>query len=436
MKKILSLILVLVLCLGFTAVQATTDASTLDPTGVELNILICTQVQNDDLANTYLQKFADEHGIKLNIELAASTGYTDMLSLAMAEDVQGYDLVMVNSNHWGTLIDAGWIMPLDDFIHAEAEAGTDWYKGIMTAALDACVIDGQRWSVAYSAGVGILMYNKTMLEEAGIAEIPTTIDEVLATAAKVNDPANGKYGLSFRGGMERGIALPWLINWLYEGGTWYPENADNFAIFNTDAALKATQQLVDMYNYAPEGIHSYAWQEAMTAMQQGMAAMWVDAATLAVNLLDPGQTNLYEQFGFAALDGVSSWGDGWCFSIGSGTEHPEWCWELIKVATSYDTALDQIMRGTAISCYRSDVYANEEIYTVLPEDLCDAVEKSASMANIVYWPLISQSVEIATEMKNTLYAALTGQITPEAACEEMQATTIDILERDGVAYQK
>ena len=224
MKKILSLILVLVLCLGFTAVQATTDASTLDPTGVELNILICTQVQNDDLANTYLQKFADEHGIKLNIELAASTGYTDMLSLAMAEDVQGYDLVIVNSNHWGTLIDAGWIMPLDDFIHAEAEAGTDWYKGIMTAALDACVIDGQRWSVAYSAGVGILMYNKTMMEEAGIAEI-TTIDEVWRRA-KVNDPA-GNWPV-IQGGMEYGITIPGSSTGCMSG-TWYPENADNFA---------------------------------------------------------------------------------------------------------------------------------------------------------------------------------------------------------------
>ena len=436
MKKLLSLALVMLMALSLVGAQAATDASTLDPEGVVIDILICTQLQNDDLANTYLQKFADEHGITINVELAASTGYGDILNLAMAEDVQGYDLVMVNCNNWGTLIDANWIIPLDDYINAEAEANTEWYQGIMTSALDACVLNGQRYSIAYSAGCGILMYNKAMFEEAGITEIPATMDEVLETAAKLNDPENGRYGLAFRGGMERGVSIPWVINWLYEGGNWYPEDADNYAVFNTDAAVKAAEQLVKMYDYAPEGIHAYAYQEAMTAMQQGMCAMFVDAATLAVNLLDPNQTELYDQFGFAALDGVYSWGDGWAFSIGSRSEHPDWCWELIKCATSYDTALNQILNGTAISCYRNDVYENEEIYNRLPADLCDAVQKSADMANIVYWPLISQSTEIINELKQCLYSAIQGEITPAAAMEEMQAITIDILDRDGVEYQK
>ena len=436
MKKLVSLILALVLCLSAVSAFAATDASTLDPTGVKINILICTQNQNDDLCQTYLQKFADDHGIEINYELAASTGYGDLMNLALVEDVQGYDLVMCNVNHWGTLIDAGWIMPLDSYIQAEADANTDWYKGIMSAALDACVLDGQRWSIAYSAGVGILMYNKTMLAEAGIIELPKTMAEVLEVAAKINNPAEGKYGIAFRGGMERGVALPWDINWLYEGGTWYPEEGDNYAIFNTEAAKTALEQLVEMYDYAPEGIGSYAWQEAMAAMQQGRAAMLVDAVTLAVNLLDPAQTELYDQFGFAALDGKYSWGDGWCFSIASRTPYADWCWELIKCATSYDTALNQIMTGKAVSCYRSDVYENEEIYKVLPQDLCEAVNKSASMASIVYWPLISQASEITNEIKNEAYKAIHGEQTVEEALANLQATTYEILDRDGVEYTK
>ena len=319
MKKLLSLVLVLMLALSAVGAFAATDATTLDPKDVVVDILICTQNQNDDLANTYFQKFADEMGITINVELAASTGYGDMLNLAMAEADQGYDLIMVNCNHWGTLIDAGWVLPLDDYIEAEKAANTDWYNGIMTAALDACVMDGQRYSIAYSAGVGIMMYNKAMFEAAGITEVPTTMDEVLEIAPLLNKPEEGQYALAFRGGMERGVALPWVINWLYEGGTWYPEDADNFAVFNTEAAKKAADQLVEMYKYAPEGIHSYAYQEAMTAMQQGMTAIFVDAATIAVNLLDPAQTELTDQFGFTALDGTYSWGDGWCFSIASRT---------------------------------------------------------------------------------------------------------------------
>ena len=255
MKKLLSLVLAMLMCLSATGALAATDASTLDPEGVVIDILICTQLQNDDLANTYLQQFADEHGITINVELAASTGYGDILNLAMAEEVQGYDLVMVNCNNWGTLIDAGWIIPLDDYINAEKEANTEWYQGIMTSALDACVLNGQRYSIAYSAGAGILMYNKSMFEEAGITEIPTTMDEVLEAAAQLTDPEKGQYGLAFRGGMERGVAIPWVINWLYEGGTWYPEDADNYAVFNTDAAVKAAEQLVEMYDYALSLIH-------------------------------------------------------------------------------------------------------------------------------------------------------------------------------------
>ncbi len=72
MKKLLSLALVMLMALSLVGAQAATDASTLDPEGVVIDILICTQLQNDDLANTYLQKFADEHGIAINVELAAS----------------------------------------------------------------------------------------------------------------------------------------------------------------------------------------------------------------------------------------------------------------------------------------------------------------------------------------------------------------------------
>ncbi len=155
----------------------------------------------------------------------------------------------------------------------------------MTSALDACVRDGQRWSIAYSAGVGILMYNKTMLADAGITEIPKTMDEVLEVAAKVNDPANGKYGLSFRGGQERGISLPWLVNWLYEAATGIRGRGQHRHL-DTDAGQGPLEQLVNMYDYAPEGIDSYAYQEAWKGHAQGYAAMFVDAATLAVNLLD------------------------------------------------------------------------------------------------------------------------------------------------------
>ena len=90
MKKVLCLLLTLVLCLGSIQAFAATDASTLDPTGVTINILICTQNQNDDLCKTYLQKFADDHGITINYELAASTGYADLMNLALAEEKQGY----------------------------------------------------------------------------------------------------------------------------------------------------------------------------------------------------------------------------------------------------------------------------------------------------------------------------------------------------------
>jgi ABC-type glycerol-3-phosphate transport system substrate-binding protein len=436
MKKLALILLALSLVLSSVPVLAATDASTLDPKDVVINVLICTQNQNDDLANTYFADFASKHGITVNCELAPSTGYGDLLTLGLVEDNQAYDLIMCNSNHWGSMIDGDWIMPLDSFINAEAEAKTDWYNGIMTAALDACVVNDQRWSVAYSAGVGVLMYNKAIFDKYGITDIPKNMDEVIATAAKINDPANKVFGLAFRGGQERGIALPWLINWLYLGGEWYPEGHDSIAIFDTDIALKALNQLIQMYDYAPEGIQSYAYQEAMAAMQQGYAAMFVDAVTLGVNLLDPAQTELHDQFGFSALEGTYSWGDGWCFSVASRTKHPEWCWELIKVATSYDTALDQIMRGKAVSCYRNDVYANEEINKVVPADLSEAVSKSAPMASIVYWPLISQKGEITGAMIDAFYKAINKKITPEEALAEVQQITIDILERDGVQYKK
>ncbi len=93
------------------------------------------------------------------------------------------------------------------------------------------------------------------------------------------------------------------------------------------------------------------------------------------------------------------------------------------------------MNRKAISCYRPDVYANDEIYQVLPEDLGAAVEKSASMAKIVYWPLVAQKGEIATEMVQVFYDVIKGNRTVEDGLAHSGRYDRD-LERDGVEYKK
>jgi multiple sugar transport system substrate-binding protein len=160
------------------------------------------------------------------------------------------------SDHFGNGVGAwaakGILAPLDEYLEAEGVDTSDF----VPAALDQMTYDGQLYSVPIAVHSFQLLYNKTLLDEAGV-EVPTTMDELAdAIEALTKQEADGtitQLGLgdpspsttlttlayNFGGDWDAGGEPSPTEEGNIEALTWYQENitkkfgADNIATFNS-----------------------------------------------------------------------------------------------------------------------------------------------------------------------------------------------------------
>lgn len=107
--------------------------------------------------------------------------------------------------------------------------------------------DGQVWFAPLTGGGDLLVYRKDLLEKAGIKP-PTTLEEFAEAAKKLNDPANGVYGVALRGQRGSGANVwRWMPFFRGYGGQWFDGDKP---VFDSPAAVKATQTYLDLFKYS------------------------------------------------------------------------------------------------------------------------------------------------------------------------------------------
>ncbi len=83
--------------------------------------------------------------------------------------------VIVSSDQWlGKLADAGWVVPLEDSWPEVREYASDMTKH----SLESLTYNGKIYGLPYYSDIMVFVYNKTMLDKAGITAPPTTWAEV------------------------------------------------------------------------------------------------------------------------------------------------------------------------------------------------------------------------------------------------------------------
>lgn len=83
--------------------------------------------------------------------------------------------VIVSSDQWlGKLADAGWVVPLEDSWPEVREYASDMTKH----SLESVTYNGKIYGLPYYSDIMVFVYNKTMLDQAGITAPPTTWAEV------------------------------------------------------------------------------------------------------------------------------------------------------------------------------------------------------------------------------------------------------------------
>lgn len=114
-----------------------------------------------------------------------SVGDSQKIIAAMAAG-NGPDITDDFMGNLGTYASAGIMEPLDSYIE---ETGYDM-DDFVTAAVDACRVDGTLYAMPLNINFMGLYYNKTLLEEAGYTEAPKTMEELYEMAVATTEVAD------------------------------------------------------------------------------------------------------------------------------------------------------------------------------------------------------------------------------------------------------
>ena len=174
--------------------------------------------------------------VTLEQEAIPSSEFDDKLTTEMGAG-QGPDIAMMQEGLFYSIADAGFLVSLD-----QAVAGVNLNK-----TNDNGVIDGTRYGVAWQRAVYALIYNKPILEAAK-AQVPITVDELIASAKAASGATPSVIGFTARHQMNdfKGWFMDFQ-NWAYGYGVnWV--NADGKLTIDTPEAAAAIAAFKKVYD--------------------------------------------------------------------------------------------------------------------------------------------------------------------------------------------
>ncbi|GAA5665362.1 hypothetical protein Brsp07_03867 [Brucella sp. NBRC 14130] len=303
-------------------------------------------------------------------------------SQADASTVGSYNVYYVDEANLALFASSGWIVPLEGFYPNEYDYD-DFDAGMRAAA----TYDGKQWFAPVQGGGDLMVYRTDLLEKAGI-QPPKTWDEYKAAVAKLHDPENGVYGTALRGQRGSGANVwRWMPLFKANGGEWFK---DGKPAFNSDAAVKATEEYLDLFKYSAPGTQTGSWDESTGAFRAGKVAIIIESAPLGGMSVDKAQSQVADKVAFAVpptpLPGA---GYAHGFAIASkanATDEDKACAGLfVAWATSKEQEARRLVAGQPGELTRTSTYQSPKYAETFGQNLADAMAATGARTTVTFW---------------------------------------------------
>ncbi len=379
-------------------------------------------------AQKQMPALTDATGIKVNWEIIYEDQLRQKLPLLLRSDPGSVDgFFTLPSWDMAAFSRAGWYEPLDKYIHSDLTA-PDWdFADFFPNILKICAAKGEQIGIPITTELQALFYNKAMLAAKQLAA-PKTLDELMAAAKTLNDPASNVAGFVTRGdGVQAVYTLaPFIFaygaRWLDDKGN--PEVA-------SPGFIDGLRYYGDILRAAgPPNVVGMQWKTSYPLFQQAHAAMFTDATNFIAFFKDPDQSRIVDQVGVAALPagpaGTHSTLISWGPAIAASSKKKEATWLAIQYLTSKAMAASAL-EATHMPPSRQSVY-NSDLYTKsVPADLVAATkaEIDSAVPNGAN-PLVIPVPEVRSAIGTAIVAVLQGKDAKQAA-ETAQQEIVQIL---------
>jgi multiple sugar transport system substrate-binding protein len=202
--------------------------------------------------------------IDVQIEVVA----WDNLEQKLTTDVAGGtapDISIIGTRWLAGYVQEGIAEPLDDYMSEEFKA-----KFIDTF-MSPSVFDGTTYGLPVAASARAMYYNKAIFEQAGIAEPPTTWDELKAAAAKITALEGDVYGFGIQG-KEIETDAYWYYAFWTHGGELLQDGRSGIASAAGVQAANLYKSMIDEGLTQP-GVTGYNRENLQDLFKQGRLGM-------------------------------------------------------------------------------------------------------------------------------------------------------------------
>jgi sorbitol/mannitol transport system substrate-binding protein len=310
---------------------------------------------------------------------------------------------------------------------------------IFKSLRDGLSFDGKLYALPFYGESSMLMYRKDLLEAKGLT-MPDqpNYEDLKKIADALTDQSKGVYGITLRGkpGWGENMAfLDTLINTF--GGTWFDMKWT--PTIDTPEWKKAIGFYIDVMKAdGPPGASSNGFNENLTLMTSGKAAMWIDATVAGGMLENPKESQVAGKMGYAqspieATPNGSHWLWSWAFAIPKAAKQAEAAEKFAVWATSKDyiklvaddIGWPRVPPGTRKSTYDNPEYQKAPFAATTLKALQSADPTNPCIKPVPYTGIqfvgIPEFQSFGTTVGKNISGALAGQTSVDQVLKASQA---------------
>ena len=385
-----------------------------------------------DLLKRHQPEFEALTGIKVGVEDIPEQQQRQKIVIELNSGRPSFDVVHLSYHvQKRQFARARWLADTSSMLNDAQLTPSEWDREDVTQrGLDYATDDGRVNSLPWSVDYWMLYWNKALFQAKGVA-YPRTINDIVAAAARLNDPANGIAGIVARGLRNANVPV-WtqlLLGWGQETTTGTPPQ---LTTDSDDAIAAATVYQTLLKNSGPQGVAGFNWNEAQALFVQGRAAMWIDGVGFAPPVENRERSRVVGQVGYGVFPAgpkahhSGMFGDG--IGITSTSSKKEAAFLYCLWATGKQMSNRLLQTGSGVPFRRSTLQDKETLAALtVPLEWADCVRASGEIARAAL-PVISP----VTEFRDTFGTALTNMIGGADPASELRQATAEfrpVLER-------
>lgn len=368
--------------------EETADEGTAeDFAGEELSMLV-SQGWMDSYYDGIIGRFEAEYKVTVDLQTIPADQYDDLLQSKLTSGT-ATDIFWIQSNPFA--IESVLVDPesyLMDF------TGAEWADVIPEERLSSCTVDDKLYGLMVwtNSPEYVIMYNKTLFDELGITEVPTTYAEFLSVSEKIAAESITPWFIPGADGWQTQLAF-FQIGGVYEQalpGLYEGLNNNTQTFANNEKMLEVLGQMKEMHDLG------YLGDDWIGTDSTNMANMFADRE-IAMAMANPGfinqvkeETGTTDEFGLFLIP----LGDNQTYPTNPAgpimmgykdTEHPE----LVKAFFDYVTKDDMLQELLDAHTNWTNLAVNEDVVSIrqnwldAEEDLMESIDTSLMLTPVL-----------------------------------------------------